>query len=178
MIFTYKPAGGTERVWEVKAGRLLSPEMEAIEKVTGVFYPEWNRTLLDGSVTAARALLWVLLKRENPTLKYDAVQFTYDEFDLDYDLDEKADIVANYDAAIEDGAPEPGAAFVAMMEAYRAELPAPKTEEPAVDLDSIEDPETYEAAAPKAPSPAPNSESGTSGTSPDTSTSHRLTSIG
>lgn len=178
MIFTYKPEGAPERKWEVKTGRLLSPEMEAIEKVTGQFYPTWNASLLDGSASAARALLWVLLKRENPVLKYDEVLFSYDEFDLEYDLDEKAGIVANYDEAIAAGAPEPGPAFAALIEAYRADLPVVEApvEDKSLDLDSLEDPEGHVPEAPKASSPAPSSESSTSGSSPVISGAFPLTS--
>lgn len=174
MIFTYKPEGGEVQTWRITTGRLLSPEMEAIERVTETFYPQWNQSLLNGSVSAARALLWVLRKRENPTLKYDEVQFTYDEFDLEYDLDEKAAIVADYDAAMAAGAPEPSPAFAALIEEYRAELPSPEPEE-VVDLDAVEDPESHQVEAPKAPSVEKPSEHVMSGSLLDTSRPLRLT---
>lgn len=176
MLFTYKPEGAEPRVWQIKAGQLLSPEMEAIERVTGTFYPQWSESLLNGSASAARALLWVLLKRENPTLRFDDVVFAYDDFDLDYDLDEKAEIVEAYDAAIAAGAPSPSDGYTAMIEAYRAQLPVVEEAPQSIDLDAVDDPEAHRVDAPKARSAVPSSEPGTSGSSRGISAVPPLTS--
>lgn len=73
MIFTYTPEGAEERRWDFEPSKLMSVEAEAIERQTGWTYHEFGTKLGKGSIIAKRALLWVLLKRENPPLLYSQV---------------------------------------------------------------------------------------------------------
>src|SRR3954471_19535886 len=75
MLFKYAPEGAEPREWPFNPDKLMSSECEAIEKVTGLTYQEFAVKILDGSVTARRALLWVLLKRTEPTLRHSQVGF-------------------------------------------------------------------------------------------------------
>lgn len=98
MQFTYTPDGVAPedaKVWEFTPGKLMSPEAEAIERLTGMTFAEWQRNLDRGSVVAFHALLYIFLKRADPTLRYEQVVFSMSEVVLDLDDREKADIVAN-----------------------------------------------------------------------------------
>jgi hypothetical protein len=88
MLFTYRPEGADERAWTYVPDKLMSSEAEAIEKVTGQDFTEFNTALLHGSVTARRALLWVLLKRTEPTLRHSQVDFPAGAVKLDFEAHE------------------------------------------------------------------------------------------
>jgi hypothetical protein len=81
---------GTERVWDnFKPDRMMSPEAEVIEKITGMSFSEWGQALLNGRVLAGRALVFVLKKREEPTLRFRDVAFPVGDLKVDLDEDEK-----------------------------------------------------------------------------------------
>ncbi len=85
MLLIYRPEGATERRWTYAPDKLLSSEAEAIEKVTGITYEEFGQALIKGSMTARRALLWVLLKREEPTLRHSQVDVPVGAVAVDYE---------------------------------------------------------------------------------------------
>jgi hypothetical protein len=89
MIVTFK-YGGEELRWDFHPARLMSVEAEAIEKVTGLTYAEWGAALLKGSAGSSRALVWVLRKRSEPTLRYRDVDFPIGDLGIDLDAEEKA----------------------------------------------------------------------------------------
>jgi hypothetical protein len=81
---------GTERVWDnFKPDRMMSPEAEVIEKITGMSFTEWGQALLNGRVLAGRALVFVLKKREDPTIRFRDVAFPVGDLKVDLDEDEK-----------------------------------------------------------------------------------------
>lgn len=90
MRFSYTPEGADKRTWDFKPGKLMSVEAEVIERLTGLTYKQFTESLGETSITATHALLYVLLKRSDPTLKYDQVQFCIDEIEFDLDDDETA----------------------------------------------------------------------------------------
>lgn len=80
MKFVYKPEGLAPREWEFEPERqLMSAECIAIEKLTGMEWGEWKAAVRKESMRAKHAYLWVLLKRENPTLLPKHVSFAPDE---------------------------------------------------------------------------------------------------
>ena len=89
-FFVYQPEGAEPRRWPFDPTKLMSPEAEAIEDHTGMPFGKWNEALRDGSFKAIHGLLFVLLKREIPTLKWDEVQFCLDDitFETEGDDDE------------------------------------------------------------------------------------------
>lgn len=93
MRITYTPEGAEPQVFEFKPGKLMSPEAEAIERHTGMTYKGFTDALGETSMLATHALLWVFLKRKDPTLKYDAVQFCMDEIDFGLDDDEATEAI-------------------------------------------------------------------------------------
>ena len=89
MILVYAPADGDEQRWEFQLGRLRVMEIEAIEKRTDMAYDtEFRENLLKGQVRARRALLWTMLRRQHPTLRFDDVDFAADELRLEFDRSE------------------------------------------------------------------------------------------
>jgi len=88
VLLIYKPEGATERRWTYAPDKILSSEAEAIEKITGITYEEFGQALIKGSMTARRALLWVLLKREEPTLRHSQVDVPVGAITVDYEQHE------------------------------------------------------------------------------------------
>jgi hypothetical protein len=73
VIVTYTPEDGEPRRWDLDDVKLLTSEAEAIERVTGLGWAHVRspQTLVfKDSPTAKRALVWVLLKRDEPALRY------------------------------------------------------------------------------------------------------------
>jgi len=90
VILRYTPDDGPAQRYDLSTIRFLTSEAETCERNTG---QEWatlkgrDALVIRDSPTAKRALLWVLLKRDSPTLKF-----------RDFDPAE-ADIVVRLDAA-------------------------------------------------------------------------------
>lgn len=89
MIITYTPDDAEPQMWNFKPDRMLATEAEAIEKKTGLRFAEWAEALQHGSAIALRAMLWILLKRTEPTLQFGDVDFALGSLGLDLDEDEK-----------------------------------------------------------------------------------------
>lgn len=83
---TYAPDGADPKTWDFEWSRLLSPECIAMERVTGMDYTtEIVPALARGNMLALSALLWVLLKRSAPDLRFDQVQFCLDDISIEDD---------------------------------------------------------------------------------------------
>lgn len=92
MIIVYAPEGGEEKRWDLKTARIMAPEAEAVEKVTGLEWEPAKAKVLNGSMLATRAVAWVLMKRENPTLRYAAFTPAASELGFEFDAEEMAAI--------------------------------------------------------------------------------------
>lgn len=90
MRIVYAPADGEKHEWIWKPREAPSFEAEDLEEATGWDFPEFLQRFLAGSTRARRALLWVLLRREHPRLRFDQVAFTMGELADEYDDDEVA----------------------------------------------------------------------------------------
>lgn len=88
MQLTYRPEGKEPTVWPFEPQKLLSSEAIALEKVTGFTYEEFGQQVLRGSMLARRALLWVYLKRGEPTLRFDQLDPPVEAIELSFDPDE------------------------------------------------------------------------------------------
>jgi hypothetical protein len=121
MQFVYAPEGADPRKWDFDPAKLMSPEIEVIERNTGMPYLEWVEQVGRGSVSAIHGLLFVLLKREAPTLKWGDVQFCMADVAWEYSDDETRAIVKTLEEkAAGDGLDENEAAYLAEL---RAQLP-------------------------------------------------------
>lgn len=85
MYFVYKPEGVEPTRWKFEPFKLMSPEVEAIEDHTGLAFKDFLEAFQGGSFKAIHGLLWVLMKRDRPTLKWHEVQFCMD--DIDFELE-------------------------------------------------------------------------------------------
>lgn len=89
----YTPLGsGKTQGWDIDFGRLMSPERVLIEKLTGMTWLELQKAYWGRSTAAVHAVLYVLLKRQMPTLKPSEVEFCEDEIQHDLTLDEARQI--------------------------------------------------------------------------------------
>lgn len=130
MRYVYTPEGAEPQSWEYDASRLLSPEAEAIERHTGWTFEEWQAQLGRGSMLAHHGLLFVLLKRSRPTLKWDEVVFSYSEVDFELDEDETREAIAALEAE-----PELSEREQAALDLLRGTLDeAPKASDEALEL--------------------------------------------
>lgn len=59
-------------------GGIRFQEGVAIEKVTGLTIAEWETAVESGSLQSLGALVWVLMKRQEPTLAWRDVDFDLD----------------------------------------------------------------------------------------------------
>ncbi|MFD6684181.1 hypothetical protein [Micromonospora parva] len=85
MIIVYTPEGDEEQ--KLDAGRLRTSEIQIVERTTGMVWPDIRTGLQTGSVTAIRAVAWVLLKRTRPSIAFD--EFNPFEDELAVRLDQR-----------------------------------------------------------------------------------------
>jgi hypothetical protein len=89
MYLVYKPEGsGEEQRWKYDPRKLMSAEREKIERLTGRNFSDFTQAVLQGNSQCRRALLFVFLKREHPTTRYEDVDFAWDELTLEYSKSE------------------------------------------------------------------------------------------
>jgi hypothetical protein len=85
VYLVYKPEGSEEsKRWKYQPKKLMSAEREMLERYTGKNFTEFSQDVLKGNSRCRRALLYLYLKREHPTLKYDDVDFAWDELVLEH----------------------------------------------------------------------------------------------
>lgn len=111
MLFKYKPADGDSQEWVIDFGKMRSMEAEAIERQTGMaFRTSFLQSLERGSMLATRALLWTMLRRVHPTLKFPDVDFAVEEVEI---VPDRAELLEAREKALADES---------MEEAYRAQV--------------------------------------------------------
>ena len=101
--FVYKPEGRDPMSWDFDPNKLMNPEAEAIERHTGMTYGEWLQALGKSSMLALHGLLYVMLKRGIPTLKWDDVQFSMSEVDIEIDDEEGAEMLEMLEIRVANG---------------------------------------------------------------------------
>jgi hypothetical protein len=85
----YEPDGAEEpQRFRYKPQKLMSAEREALERRSHMDFADFTKGVLNGNAVCRRALLWVMLKREHPTLRYEDVDFAWDELRLEYSKQE------------------------------------------------------------------------------------------
>lgn len=66
-------AGGTE--YQFTPEKIMNTEWIAIERVSGFSVAQFEDKVAEGSMLALTALVWVLRKRKEPTLRFEQVEF-------------------------------------------------------------------------------------------------------
>lgn len=85
MYLVYTPEGSDEpKRWKYQPKKLMSAEREMLERYTGRDFTDFSQAVLKGNSKCRRALLYLFLKREHPTLKFDDVDFAWDELNLEH----------------------------------------------------------------------------------------------
>lgn len=97
MIVKYTPfdiGRGEPREWLFKPRREIPASIcVVIEKQSGMKFDDWIQACMADDVNAGRVLLWHLLKRENPPLRFDDTpDFFPDELVVEADADELEDM--------------------------------------------------------------------------------------
>ncbi|MFG2899523.1 hypothetical protein ACGFZH_20880 [Streptomyces zaomyceticus] len=89
MYLVYQPEGQTEPTrWRYNPRRLMTVERETIERLTGKNFSEFTGAVLQGNSSCRRALLYTFLRRDHPKIKYEDVEFFWDELKLEYSKQE------------------------------------------------------------------------------------------
>ncbi|WP_328620727.1 hypothetical protein [Streptomyces sp. NBC_00354] len=84
MYLVYKPEGNDEpHRWQYDPRKLMSAEREALEKRTGRDFSDFTQAVLKGNSQCRRALLHMFLKRDHPGVRYEDVDFAWDELSLE-----------------------------------------------------------------------------------------------
>lgn len=83
MKVTYSPEDGDEQVFDYNPNKLLSAEREALERRTGMSFQQFAMGVLRGHSLCRRALLHVLLKRQHPGIRFEDVDFAWDELTVE-----------------------------------------------------------------------------------------------
>jgi hypothetical protein len=87
----YTPEDGEKREFSFRPPKLMSPEVEALEDVGGDAWDSFDEfavKFLKGNRRAYRAALWLMLKREEPALKFRDLVVRVDEVSVEFDDDE------------------------------------------------------------------------------------------
>ncbi|MEV6614269.1 hypothetical protein AB0N31_10675 [Streptomyces sp. NPDC051051] len=86
MFLVYTPEGQDEPTrWKYNPRKMMSSERESIERLTGRTWTEFTKDVVQGSSLCRRALLFTFLKRDHPgAVKFDDVDFAWDELSLEY----------------------------------------------------------------------------------------------
>lgn len=122
MKLVYTPEGATRREFDFQPRRLMSAEAEAIEDATRLDFDVALERLQSGNVRALRAFLWVLMKRELPTLKFAELEFRIDEVSVELSDEESVEILRELEARVARGEElEPDIAEI--LAALRSEYP-------------------------------------------------------
>jgi hypothetical protein len=150
MLVVYEPHGGTPEEFPFKSDELMSFDAEAIEDVGG---PTWDSyaafidKLMNDNFKARRALLWVMLRRKNPKLRFADLVVQVDELHMAFDADELRDILARDDL--------PPAQRVALEAELAERDPQPVDPEP-VGKDELDGSATGSPSAPPDSEPSPS----------------------
>ncbi|MER5355713.1 hypothetical protein ABT093_35990 [Kitasatospora sp. NPDC002551] len=95
MYLVYQPEGSDEpRRFLYQPTKLMSVEREKLEKLTGRNFSAFTQDVVMGSSLCRRALLFIFLKREHPTTRFEDVDFAWDELRLEHSKAELAVIRA------------------------------------------------------------------------------------
>lgn len=133
MYLLYKPEGADDpQRWRYDPKKLMSAEREMLERRTDRNFSEFTQDVIKGNSTCRRALLFMYLKRDHPGVRYEDVDFAWDELQLEYSKgeliqireqvaenatgDQREAMLAKFDADIAE-------AYDDAEEAGKAELP-------------------------------------------------------
>jgi hypothetical protein len=122
MKVVYRPSDTDEHVWDLDPKRFMAGEREIAERLSGKRYIEWLDDVERGGALSRRVLLWLLLKREHPSLKFSDVDFGWGELELSYTRAELVQVRARLaEAGVEEVNGQPLAQALAALDRAIAE---------------------------------------------------------
>jgi hypothetical protein len=90
MRVIYTPEGGDEQVFDFQVPQLMSFEAEWLEEAGGDQWDtiaEWAEKFDRGSMRAIRAALWIMLRRNDPKLRFSDLVVRLSELKVEEDLE-------------------------------------------------------------------------------------------
>lgn len=85
MYLVYRPEGAEEpQRFKYLPRRLMSGDREMLERRTDRNYSEFTKDVVAGNSLCRRALLFMFLRREHKGLRFEDVDFAWDELELEY----------------------------------------------------------------------------------------------
>jgi hypothetical protein len=156
VIIIYAPQDGAEQTFDVGPGRLRASEIQVIERTAGARWDDIKQAMGEGDLNAMRTVVWALLRREQPALRF--AEFDPFEGELRSRLDEREGraYAERLHDKYRDNPEDLAAAFNELrdvvfdreaLEVAIADVTAPKDSAPAEPL--------AEAAEPKETAPSP-----------------------
>lgn len=89
MFLVYKPEGQDEPTrWRYNPKKLMSIEREDLERRTDRNFSQFTTDVLQGNALCRRALLFTYLRRDHAKVKFEDVDFAWDELTLEYSRQE------------------------------------------------------------------------------------------
>lgn len=89
MYLVYHPEGQEEpKRFEYNPRKLMSAEREMLERKSGKNFSEFTADVLKGNSRDRRCLLFMYLKREAPGIRFEDVDFMWDELRLEHSKQE------------------------------------------------------------------------------------------
>jgi hypothetical protein len=89
VYLVYQPEGESEpQRWQYNPLKLRATEREMLERRTDLNFSEFTGKVLQGSSLCRRALLFLFLRRQHPRIKWEDVDFAWDELRLEYSKQE------------------------------------------------------------------------------------------
>ncbi|WP_328739872.1 hypothetical protein OHA91_22755 [Streptomyces erythrochromogenes] len=100
MIILYQPADGEEQQFDMR--RLRASEAQIIERTTDMKWSAIKIGVRDDDPTAMRGVVWAMLKRQQPSLRWSEFDPAVDELTSRFDAREVASYAADIVALPED----------------------------------------------------------------------------
>ena len=75
--------GDERQTYDCDFNKLLNAEFIAIERLTGLTLTGVAQGLMEASAMTVTALVWVLRRRQEPTLRFDQVEFKMADMELE-----------------------------------------------------------------------------------------------
>lgn len=129
MILVYKPDTGDEKRWDLAEVRATFAEAKAAENAGGFAWRDVDSELSDGNVAALQSVLWILRRRDEPTLRFaDLESLPMESAHAEYSDDER-EFMRKHIEANEDMTREEKDAALTLLgfdPAKPARKPAPK----------------------------------------------------
>lgn len=121
MYLVYTPEGNDEpKRWEYNPRKIMSAEREALEKRTGRDFSDFTQAVIKGNSGCRRALLHMYLKRDHAGVRYEDVDFAWDELTLEQT---RAELIYIREQAAENASPDQREAMLAGLDKAIAEAP-------------------------------------------------------